>query len=66
MQAPRHDRDVSGEAATAALEILKRLQETDRLVIVDLRQDWGHEDPRISAAEDARDYPEFSNDPRGA
>jgi hypothetical protein len=45
----------------------RRILETIQAVLADgharqaastTRPDWGHEDPRISRAEDARDFPE--------
>lgn len=51
MAAPRKDRHVSGQAATEALNALLEVQASRPPAPYDVRQDWGHEDPRINERE---------------
>jgi hypothetical protein len=52
-------RDVYGEeAAAAARRIMDLISHPDYKPVRTASKAWGPEDPRISKAEDARDFPE--------
>lgn len=58
MSQPRADRHVSGQQATDAAAAIWAVVNHPNYRPVRLPSEaWGPEDPRISAAEDARDFP---------